>query len=364
MVTIIAGLGSALPTNRLSTKDYVEHAKKFSCQTPRQERVLEELYRRTSIETRSSVLVSGGYGSRGERMFKPPEVGNELGPGTEERMKCYASEVVPLALAASQRALVDACLDGDSITHLVTASCTGFFAPGFDVALIDQLPLNRSTSRTHVGFMGCHGAMNAMRVAKSFVEAEPEAVVLLCAAELCTLHFQYGWEPSKLLANSLFSDGSAALVLRNSKDSIRGEWTHVNSTSYLVPDSLDAMQWRLGNNGFEMQLSSSVPELVETVLPAWLIPWLASFDLNVDNIPLWAVHPGGPRILDAVQRCLELPPDALEHSRTVLSECGNMSSPTVLFILERMRSLGAAGPCVMLGFGPGLTVEASLLIAT
>ena len=364
MVAIIAGLGTALPTSAMSTAEFIDHAKKFSCQTPKQERVLEELYRRTSIETRSSVLASRAYGAHGERMFRPPDMDNQFGPGTEERMNCYAQEVVPLALDASQRALDDAFTEAAAITNLITVSCTGFFAPGFDVALINQLPLDRSTSRTHVGFMGCHGAMNAMRVGKSFVEANPDAVVLLCTAELCSLHFQYGWETNKLLANSLFSDGSAALVIRNAKESIRGEWQIVDSTSYIVPDSLDAMEWRLGNNGFQMKLSSKVPELVESVLRGWLAGWLSKFDLSITDIAQWAVHPGGPRIVDVVQKSLELPPEALAHSRAILSECGNMSSPTVLFILERMRSLGATGPCVMLGFGPGLTVEASLLVAS
>jgi hypothetical protein len=182
---------------------------------------------------------------------------------------------VGLALEVARRALADAGLAPERITQLVTVCCTGFQSPGFDLALMNKLPLSPDMERTHVGFMGCHGALNGLRVARAFVEADPGACVLLCAVELCSLHMHYGWDPEKLVANALFADG--------------------------------------------------------------------------------------PRILAAVAAAAELDPSQIEPSAAVLRQFGNMSSPTILFILERLRRAAAPRPWVALAFGPGLTVEASLL---
>jgi len=231
--------------------------------------------------------------------------------------------------------------------------------------------LNREIERTHVGFMGCHGAMNGLRVARSIVEANAQAVVLLCTTELCSLHFQYGWSTDTIVANSLFSDGAAAMVITadwaapSSDGTISGGaaygWEVAGSGSYIVPNTTDAMMWKVGDHGFDMRLNTQVPEIVEEWLPQWLPGWLHKFDLTISDINSWAVHPGGPRILACVESCLGLKEGALDISREILSECGNMSSPTVLFILERMRAMECIGPTLMLGFGPGLTIEAALL---
>lgn len=378
MASVIAGLGKALPETAIQTDLYIAHAKRFSCTTTKQERVLEELYRRTEIKTRCSVVASGSYGTVGDRIFLPPVGEEDRGPTTAARMTCYSNEAGALALEASRRALESACMRADEVTHLITVSCTGFYAPGFDCELINRLPLPRNTQRTHVGFMGCHGAMNGLRVALAFAESQPSAVILLCAVELCSLHFQYGWHADRLVANSLFSDGAAAMVLKSecAPGSDRSEperearhgagvtrlGRHIASGSFVIEDTAEAMQWGIGNHGFEMHLSSQVPNIVGSRLPGWLANWLAEHQLSISDINGWAVHPGGPRVLDAVEDCLSLHADALATSRAVLADCGNMSSPTVLFIVERLSKAGTTGPCVILGFGPGLTMEAALLM--
>lgn len=351
----IVGLGTALPNHSLSTEEYIQHAKQFAGATPRQEKVLEELYRRTAITQRASVL-SGPYGKHAEEVFIPADCSQDRGPTTGHRMRYYADQIGALAKAACESAFATSSVTPSQITHVVTVSCTGFNAPGFDIELIHSLPLSRSVERTHVGFMGCHGGLNGLRVASAFCAADPNARVLLCAAEACSLHFQYGWGTDRLVANSLFADGAAAVILSAPGGAQGADICVKDTASYIIPDSLDQMLWRIGDNGFEMHLAATVPSLIEQWLPGFMRGWLG--ETRVDE---WVVHPGGPKILDAVQASLRLPDSALDSSREVLAMCGNMSSPTVFFILEKLRARSAKGKCVMLGFGPGLTVEATLL---
>ena len=208
--------------------------------------------------------------------------------------------------------------------------------------------------------MGCHGVLNALQAASAIVTADRAAVVLLVAVELCSLHYQYGDGADALVANALFADGAAALVGRAAA-SWEEPWRLVSSGSYLVPDSEDGMTWKIGNHGFEMTLSSRVPELIGGHLRPWLEAWLARSGRHLEEIRSWAIHPGGPRILSSVAETLRLPPPAIAASAEILARCGNMSSPTILFVLQRLQEQAARPPCVVLGFGPGLVAEAALL---
>jgi len=195
-------------------------------------------------------------------------------------------------------------------------------------------------------------------VASAFTGADPNARVLVCAVELCSLHYHYGWEPQKVVANALFADGAAAVV--GVADEVRGAWRVTSSASCVVPNSADAMSWSVSDHGFEMTLGRRVPDLIARTLRPWLSEWLGRNGLDIEAIATWAVHPGGPKILSAVEECLALSPSSLKVSRSVLAECGNMSSPTLLFILDRLRRGGGDRPCVALGFGPGLAAEGTL----
>jgi predicted naringenin-chalcone synthase len=210
--------------------------------------------------------------------------------------------------------------------------------------------------------MGCHGVLNALRVADAFVAGDPTAGVLLASVELCSLHYQYGTDPQKLVANALFADGAAALVARRVERDDRDLWRVAALGSFVMPDSEDGMTWRIGDHGFEMTLSPRVPQLIAAHLRPWLTAWLAASGLRLEQVGSWAVHPGGPRVLTSVAEALELPDRAMDASAEVLAEYGNMSSPTILFVLERLEQTGAAKPCVALAFGPGLTAEAALLV--
>jgi predicted naringenin-chalcone synthase len=203
--------------------------------------------------------------------------------------------------------------------------------------------------------------MNGLRVAQAYAAGDPNARILLCAAETCSLHFQYGWGQDRLVANSLFADGAAAVLIQSQQSMNSESPSIIDSASYIIPDSGDQMLWRIGDNGFEMHLASTVPSLIEEWLPTFLSNWLAEHKLAVADIAGWSVHPGGPKILDAVQSSLNLAPESLAPSREILATCGNMSSPTVFFILQKLQRRNVKGHCVVLGFGPGLTVEAALL---
>lgn len=283
--------------------------------------------------------------------------GPEGGPTTAERMVIYTKEAGPLALEAARQTLNKAELSSSRITHLVTVSCTGFHAPGIDAILIRELALSKSVERTHVGFMGCHGALNGLRVAKAISQADPQAVVLLVAVELCSLHYYYGAEPSKVIANALFADGAAAMLV---SQQIAGLPVLASGSQFLA-NSEREMGWIIGDHGFGMTMTKQIPRLIEQYLQQWIEAWLERISLSIGTIENWAVHPGGPKILEAVQAALSLPDRALDDSWQVLANYGNMSSPTVFFILKQLYQKKLTGPTVMLGFGPGLVIEAAVL---
>ncbi len=361
MSCAILGLGTALPPHAIAQGDAAELARAFCCQNDKRLRLLPALYRRTGVRRRSSVLLEESNGHRGHPFYRPSTGSSDYGPTTRERMERYARAAPTLATRDARRALKESGYRPGEMTHLITVSCSGFSAPGVDVKLIKALGLRPIVERTHIGFMGCHGAINGLRVARALTGADPAARVLLCAVELCSLHMCYGWDPDRVVANALFADGAAAVVATSSLGGARNVWNVKATGSCIIPDSNNAMSWAIGDHGFEMSLSPRVPDLITEHLRPWIEQWLARYGLCLRSVGSWAIHPGGPRIVSAVEKALELAPDDTTVSRDVLAECGNMSSPTVLFILERLRNRDAPRPCIALAFGPGLVVEAVLL---
>jgi predicted naringenin-chalcone synthase len=361
----IRGLGTAVPPHQVSQTEAMALAERVSADSGSRAALVRRIQGRTQVRQRGSVLATGNAEQHpiSERL---PFYGNQS-PTTAARMAAFGDHATPLALAAVRRALTDAAIEATRVTHLITVSCTGFQAPGVDLALIDQLGLDAGVQRTHVGFMGCHGALNGLRVAQAFVEADADAVVLLCAVELCSLHLYYGWDPEKVIANALFADGAAALVA-TARSSTPGPESGrdaslqlLASGSTVIPNTADLMHWQIGDHGFEMGLSPRVPEAVAGQLRPWLEHWLQPRGHHLADIASWALHPGGPRILQACASALQLEPHQVAPSQAVLQEHGNMSSATILFILDRLRRAGAPGPCLALAFGPGLCAEAALL---
>lgn len=265
-------------------------------------------------------------------------------PSTAARMALYEPHALSLAMQAIR------VLEPDGVTHLVVASCTGFSAPGLDFQIMRAAGLPETTQRTLVGFMGCFAAVSALRVADQIVRADPESRVLVVNAELSSLHLQADFQDvPKMLSFLLFGDGaSAALVTSEPAGIALGRFR-----AAIIPRSHELITWHIGDQGFQMHLSGQVPGRIRRWLPehgAALLP--------PEPASLYAVHAGGRSILDAVQSGLNLPPDALRHSRDILRRFGNMSSATLMFVLESiLAGKDATGPGVAMAFGPGLTVE-------
>jgi predicted naringenin-chalcone synthase len=364
---IIRGMGTAVPQHFALQSELGELSHGLAGPGGREDRTLKVLYRRSGVRKRHFTVLESETGPlAGRQSFyeaaPPPGHG---GPSTATRMTRFETDAPPLAAQAARGALADAGFDGADITHLVTVTCTGFFAPGLDAVLMDILGLPRDVHRTQVGFMGCHGSMNGLRVASSFAGSDPGARVLVCSVELCSLHLAYGSDPNDLVANAIFGDGAGAVVGTGAAapgpSGSGADWTLAANGSYLLPDSADAMSWRIGEHGFRMTLSARVPDLIKAHLAGWLREWLGAQGLSMEEVASWAIHPGGPRILTAVEEALGLERAAGTVPRGVLAEHGNMSSATILFILQQMRREGAALPLVALAFGPGLVVEAILV---
>ncbi len=277
-------------------------------------------------------------------------------PKTSERMALYERFAPALAVRAVDQLALGA--DGRSVTHLIVTSCTGMYAPGLDLELIDRCGLNPSVERTMVGFMGCYAAINALKLARHIVRSEPWARVLLVNLELCSLHMRETALIEPMLSFLVFGDGCAASLVSADPVGFELDRFHVA----LVPDSQKLITWHVRDDGFEMHLSGRVPPTIAEGL-ARAAPGILD-GAPTEAIELWAVHPGGRSVLDAVAQGLHLPAAALAASRRVLDRFGNMSSATVMFVLQALLAEARAGQrgCAM-SFGPGLTAETLLFHA-
>ena len=277
-------------------------------------------------------------------------------PSTADRMRRYEESAPALAVRAVEKLQLGA--DAARITHVIVTTCTGFSAPGLDLELIRRCGVPTTAERTVVGFMGCYAAINALKLARHIVRSEPEARVLILSLELCTLHLQETSDLEQVLSFLVFGDGCAAALVTAEPTGFALDRFH----AVLVPDTDELITWRIRELGFDMFLSGKVPAAIGVGLRLKAQEILD--DAPAGAIDLWAVHPGGRSVLDAVEGALELGPKALETSRDVLLHYGNMSSATVLFVLEKLLRTAKAGArgCAM-AFGPGLTAETMLFQA-
>lgn len=277
-------------------------------------------------------------------------------PSTADRMRRYEADAPELAARA-----VEGLALGDMarrISHVIVTTCTGLSAPGLDLEIVRRCGLNPSVERTVVGFMGCYAAINALKLARHIVRSDPEASVLILSLELCTLHLQETDDLEQVLSFLVFGDGCAAALVTAEPHGLALD----RFRAVLVPQSDELITWRIREFGFDMFLSGKVPNAIGNALRAKADEVLDG--LPVDAIDLWAVHPGGRSVLDAVEAALGLGPKALATSRDILMRYGNMSSATVMFVLEKLMRTADAGArgCAM-AFGPGLTAETMLFRA-
>lgn len=270
-------------------------------------------------------------------------------PSTSQRMILF-ERCAPLLLRRTLDQLALSRAEVAAITHVVVTSCTGMYAPGLDFDIIDHLGLSPAVERTMIGFMGCYAAINALKLCRHIVRSEPAAKVLMVNLELCTLHFQETQELAQILAFLVFADGCAASLISAEAEGLALDSFH----AVQIPNTRGLITWRVRELGFDMILSGQVPGELGKALHS-----NASTQLGDSQATeLWAVHPGGRSILDAVDQGLGLAKEALAASRQVLAEFGNMSSATVMFVLQRlMRSARSGARGCAMSFGPGLTAE-------
>ncbi len=334
------------------------------------QRLVGAAFDSSGIETRYTVLEELTL----ERSFDEPLFFDRkelriLSPSTKARNEVYAEEGTKLFVEAARKALAAAPgIEASDITHVVTASCTGFFAPGPDYKVVRALDLDPSVQRYHLGFMGCYAAFPALRSAKAFCDADPDAVVLVIAAELCSLHVRSSNNPDTIVGSSLFADGAAAAVVSAREIPLTGPALSLDHfETVLTPVGEEAMAWNIGDEGFEMVLGTYVPHIIDDHIVGALEPLLARDaslqGLDYSEIEHWAIHPGGRSILDKVEAKLGLTEQQLVPARETLRDYGNMSSATVMFVLKNILDLPASPGndriCSM-AFGPGLTVETAL----
>jgi alpha-pyrone synthase len=325
-------------------------------------RRIPAIYASSAIDRRYSCIPS--YGSNLGQVH-PNKWDLSPFPTTADRNQFYIQQAPPLAVHACRDALSQSPYAAEDITHLIVVSCTGFSAPGVDIQIIQQLNLCSTVARTLIGFMGCHGALNGLKVAHDICQANPLARVLMVCVELCTLHFQIENSIESVVTNALFSDGSAAVVL-SSEPGTEKSLYYRSGHSLVMPDSQSLMSWTIGNTGFLMGLSPQVPDRIGANIARYIYTVLDAYHLSRSDLDFWAVHPGGIQIVKQVQTALDLAQSQLQDSYDVLRDYGNMSSPTILFILKRILDrlsqdnlskpqLGSA-----MAFGPGLTIECAL----
>lgn len=366
MESCISAIGIANPQNRIAQQDiYHFMANAFGLDETNATR-LKSIYDNSGIEHRYSVIPDFAYSDPSKYTFFKLVDDLEPFPDTQKRLKLYEKEAIAIAVNAAQNCF--AGFDSDintKITHLVTVSCTGMHAPGIDIELVDRLGLNRDTERTCINFMGCYGAINGLKVADYICRADANAKVLVVSVELCTLHFQKVNTLDNWVANSLFSDGAAAVLVESTANRL-GKGTYFslkNFYSEFVTEARDEMGWYVGNTGFEMKLTSKVSKQIKKHITALTDRFLQKAKTQMSEISAYAVHPGGRAILEAVEEALELPEESNAFAYEVLQQYGNMSSATILFVLDKMLKAGNIidQKILSFAFGPGLTVEGMIL---
>ena len=343
--------------NQITTAvpDYDIHQKFIACapsflKNERDVKIFKRMADRAQIEHRYSCLQPG---IADDQLDNNDFYRAGAFPDTARRMEFYKNHAFALAKKALDALFADE-QTRQSITHLIVTSCTGFYAPGIDVDIVDHYNLNPAVERTIIGFMGCNAAINALKLARHIVRSNENAVIAVLNIELCTLHLQDSASLEKILSFMIFADGAAASLVSAKTEGIAIK----NFYSTLLPESRNQIQWHIGGYGFDMELSGLVPTTINAQLPDNLSQCL--FGKDAREIKHWAVHPGGRSVLDAVQESIGLDNDALATSRHILRNYGNMSSATIMFVLRDMVAVKERGSGCAMAFGPGVSVESFL----
>lgn len=357
----ITSIATGVPKYKHPQKELFSFADKVYSESEADSRKLGFLYRQSGIDHRYSIIPDYTSADH-ERTFFPQADSLEPVPDIAERMKLFNEE----APALSERVILD-CIEGkidkSEITHLITVSCTGISAPGLDLQLLELLALQPNVMRTSVNFMGCYAAIHALKIADAFCRSTPNANIIIVCTEFCTLHFQKDISVDNLTSSLLFGDGCAAMLIQHDN---AGKGLRLQSffSEVSLKGKAD-MAWQLSSTGFLMTLSSYIPDLIKENFSQLFDKALAHAGLAKEQIDYWCIHPGGKKILESISESLHLQKEDLQYSYDILRDYGNMSSPTIIFVLQKIleeiaqRTTINEQPLTIFGaaFGPGLTME-------
>ena len=358
----IISIGTAVPqygTKQSSILDFMVSAYDDEKVT----RKLGLLFNHSGIESRYSTLPDFNNSISNDLFF----TGDNGEPTVEDRLNIYKNEAVTLAIAAIKDAFlkIESTVNKFGITHLITVTCTGIYAPGLDAELISHLNLSNEIFHTGINFMGCNAAFHALKLSDMITKTDENAKVLIVCVELCTLHFKPKNNHDNLLSNTIFGDGAACLVVTS--DSFAKLHHHsgleINGFYSIILDKgKDMMGWNINPVNFEMILDSKVPEFIGEEIHDIVSKAGTKLQINPETIDNWAIHPGGKKILDTIRQQMNMNNDELVHSYKVLNDYGNMSSPTILFVLnEILKAKPKTDETIFsIGFGPGISIETAL----
>ena len=354
----IISIATGVPKYKHAQKDLFAFADKVYNKNEVDTRKLRFLYNHSGIDFRYSVLPDFNLEEK-KRVFFSDADNLQPVPNIEKRMEVYNQFASEISVSTIEKCIAEK-IKAKEITHLITVSCTGMSAPGLDLQIMEQLDLPKNITRTSINFMGCYAAIHAMKMADAFCNNDKNANVVVVCTEFCTLHFQTDATIDNLTSSLLFADGCAALLMQHD-DAGKGLKIE-NFFSDVSFKGKEDMSWGISSSGFLMTLSGYVPELIKADFENLVAAALQKTNRTKENVTNWCIHPGGKKILDTIQDQMKLKENELQHSYKVLQDYGNMSSPTVLFVLQKIMDEIKANEntdAVVFGaaFGPGLTME-------
>jgi predicted naringenin-chalcone synthase len=360
----ITGLGCSVPKYRFSQEKVGLFMKRHMASGEGVDRWVDRLVKQSGIDTRYSVLEDYALDPT-EFTFFPRNNSLEPFPPVSKRMACYKLHAASLGADAARECLSHSEVFAAEVTHLITVSCTGMYAPGLDMDLIQRLGLPTTVERTCINFMGCYAAFNALKVAARITAAQADARVLIVCVELCSIHFQkQGVENKQLLSNMLFGDGASAVMVEGRAERKRPSLALRHFCSDIFPEGKDDMTWDISDSGFVMKLTSSVSSVLREGVGKVLERLFEEAGCVSSDVRHYVFHPGGPRVLNVLEEVCGLTTEDTRWSYGVLRDYGNMSSATLFFVLEMLFRTGsyASGDLILsAAFGPGLTCESALM---
>lgn len=351
----LVSIGTAVPAFKHAQKDILQFMQEVYALDAAENRKLKFLYGQSGIDTRYSVVPDYSH-KLPEWKFYPHSENLEPFPDLEHRMRWYNRYAAPLSVDAIRQCIAGK-INSQQITHLITVSCTGMSAPGLDLMVMELMDLPKNIFRTSINFMGCYAAIHGLKMADMICKTDHAAKVMVVCTELCTLHFQKETSPDSIASTLLFGDGSAAALVMH--DDAVGKGLHLKSFySEIVPKGKRDMAWELSSSGFLMTLSGYIPDLIKEDFEPLVQRALQHAGMQQQDISNWCIHPGGRRIVDTIHKSLQLPEGKLQACYDVLRDYGNMSSPTILFVLKELMQNSSNDESIFgAAFGPGLTME-------